>query len=163
MHRNTYLLMIFLAVFTAIVVGVNLTKGPDKTPESVEQPAPSPQEKKPTVYELTGCGIAFPIPVDHTALEGPGNNVVFTGNTGGDTIIVTCQKNIPLPKLTADKIEQLGFELPNKPDASFSATLYHDAQSDKLIFKHPTNGLDIFISGLGKNFQSLIRNLSILQ
>lgn len=166
MHRNTYLLLIFLAIFAAVVVGVNLTRGPEPTthnPPPTTTTPPTPQATKPTVYELAGCGIAFPTPDNHTALEGPGNTVVFTGKTGGDTIIVTCQKNIPRPKLSANKIEQLGFELPNKPNATFSANLYHDTQTDKLIFKHPTNGLDIFISGTGEAFQTLIRSLSILQ
>ncbi|MBI3576474.1 hypothetical protein HY086_00320 [Candidatus Gottesmanbacteria bacterium] len=168
MHRNTYLLLIFLAIAAAIVTGVNLTRRPEQ-----QAPPPTtlltPTVSQPKIYELTGCGISFPTPADHTALEGPGTNVVFTAKTGGDTIIVTCQKNIPRPPLAADKIDRLAFDLPGEKPTTVAAALYHDTQArngapiDKLIFTNPRNGLDIFISGTGASFQSLIRNLSILQ
>lgn len=166
MHRNTYLLLIFLAVAAAVVAGVNLTRPaelPTNNKQQTTTPVPPPAGgPTPSVYTLVGCGISFPTPSGYTSLEGPGNSVVFTKTTGGDSIIVTCQKDIPRPALPADKIEKLAFTFPEKPGATFSATLYHDAQ-DKLIFKHPTNGLDVFMSGNGESFQILIRQLSILQ
>jgi hypothetical protein len=170
MYRNTYILLIFLAVFAAIVAGVNLTRGPEQAqPVQPSLPTPTAQPAQPALYQLAGCGIAFPTQKNHTALEGPGNNVVFTAKTGSDTIIVTCQKNIPRPALTADNIEKLAFDLPNQKPTTIAANLYHDASAkdgtpvDKLIFNHPVNGLDVFISGYGDTFQALIRQLSILR
>lgn len=171
MHRNTYLLLIFLAILAAVVTGVNLTRGPDVPviTTAPKLPTPTPEPSKPTEYVLPVCGISFPVPVDHTALEGPGNNVVFTSNTGGDSVLVTCQKNIPKPALPKDKTEELTFDIPGDTPATISATLYHDTEAkngtaiEKLIFTHPVNKLDIFISGTGESFQNLIRALSIIR
>ncbi len=170
MHRNTYLLLIFLAITAAVVTGVNLTKGRE-TPVASTIPIPSPitQPTEPTEYVLPGCGISFTVPKDHTALEGPGTNVVFTSNTGKGSVMVTCQKNIPRPSLTSDKTEKLAFDVPGDKPATISAVLYHDTEAkngtpiEKLIFKHPVNGLDIFISGTGESFQTVIRQLSIIR
>ncbi len=171
MHRNTYLLLILLTIFAAIVAGVNIAKPQSGEPNQINlpetaQPTPTP---RPTVYNLGSCGISLIVPPNYTTIDGPESTVVLTGPSAGDTIIVTCQKNIPRPPLPAAKIERLVFDIAEPPGASITATLYHDVSSrdatpvDKLIFRNPKNGLDIFVSGTGEGFQSLIRNLSILQ
>ena len=169
MHRNTYLLVIVLAVFAALLVGVNIGKGMKKqaapTP-SVPSPTPTPVITIQT-YLDTYCGFSLSYPSNYTVLENASGSAILNNPTDKtQSMTLTCQKNIPRPALTADKIETL--TIPSTSVASVSATLYHDSSArdgtpiDAVIFHHLANGMDAFIAGYGSAFDAAIKTLRIL-
>ena len=164
MHRNTYLLVIVLAVFAALLIGVNIGKRLQKQtlPPSVPSPTPTPIVTIQT-YTDTYCGFSLSYPVNYTVLENASGSAILH-NTADKTqsITLTCQKAIPRPALPADKIESFPI-----PASSISATLYHDSAPrdgtpiDVVIFTHPKNKMDIFVAGYGDAFNAAIKTLQI--
>jgi len=169
MHRNTYLLVIVLAVFAALLIGVNIGKRLQKQPSaspSVQTPTPT-QGVTTQTYINTFCGFSLDYPTSFTILENASGSAIL--NNAADktqSITLTCQKSIPKPALSADKIETL--TIPATTGASVSAKLYHDSSAkdgtpiDAVIFKHPTNGMDSFVAGYGSAFDAAIKTLQIL-
>lgn len=95
-------------------------------------------------------------------LDNASNSAIFSHPDDPQaSVVVTCQTDISRPPLLPEKIEpvQIG---------SVAAVLYHDASTkdgtpiDKLIFRHPQNGLDVFVAGIGSTFQQIITSLKIL-
>lgn len=162
MHRNTYLLVIVLAVFAALLIGVNIGKRLQKQPASPSAPTPIPTTST-KIYMNTYCGFSLSYPASYTVLENASGSAILH-NTADKTesITLTCQKAIPRPALPSDKIETFVLS-----DSSMSATLYHDSSGrdgtpiDVLIFRHP-RGMDIFIAGYGEAFNAAIKTLQIL-
>lgn len=173
MHRNTYIVVILLAVFAALVVGVNLGK------RQIAQPSPTTQKLVPTTarniptppagvsptptlvtFTSTSCGIAFSYSQTLTKLDTEGGIMIIDTKTPAQSVAVVCQKDIPRPALTDDRIETVKL-------GSVSAHLYHDTSAkdgtpvDKLIFTHPTKRIDIYVSGLGEVFNQISSSLII--
>lgn len=169
MHRNTYLLVIVLAICAALLIGVNIGKRLQKQPSApppVQTPTPTPGTPIQT-YMDTFCGFSLSYPASFTILENASGSAIL--NNAADktqSITLTCQKAIPRPPLSADKIETLTIPIVN--GASVSAKLYHDSSAkdgtpiDAVIFRHPTNGMDGFIAGYGNAFNAAIKTLQIL-
>jgi len=174
MYRNTFVLISLLAVSAALVLGVNLGRK-FSSQSSLPTPGTSQQTVSPTPASSTGpkllaytnkyCGISLSYPESLQKLEAT-SGAIFT-NTGNpeESVVLACQKEITRPALPAEKIEpKLVVE---NNGASVSAKLYHDASPqdgtpiDELIFRHPTNGLDIFIAGLGTTFNQIINSLKV--
>ncbi len=172
MPRNTFLVVTILAVFAALVVGVNIGKRLSNAPPpaggststAIPTPAltPTPTTAPPITYISKTCGVSFDYPPNFTKQEASGSSgVIFTDPDVKTMIIFTCQKDIPRPPLAPGNIETIQI-------ASMSAKLYHDTNAkdgtpiDKLIFRHPKNGLDVFFAGLGPLFQQAISSLKIL-
>lgn len=171
MHRNTFLLVSFLAVIAALLVGINIGRGFSGAQKTATQTLPSPvlsPTPTPTsvnAYTNTACGVSFDLP-DQFSLppfQAASTSAIFL-NASADpstAIVFTCQKGIPRPALSEDKIEHLTV-------GTVSATLYHDTDAkvgkpiDKLIFRHPGNGLDIFLAGRGASFNQVITTLKFL-
>lgn len=165
MHRNTFLLVSILAVVAALLVGVNIGRSFSPsipaTPSPTESPAPTP--KPLSIYTNKACGVSFTIPEGYT-LSPAGSasmSAIFVGSGSDKPITFVCQSEIPRVPLSPEKIETVSV-------GSVSAKLYHDTDAkegnpiDKLIFTHPKNGLDIFLAGLGKGFQTLISTITLL-
>ncbi len=165
MHKNTYLLVLFLTILACLVVGVNLGKKIAKTPDAI-QPTPvvslMPTTKptpKITLYTNSYCGITVSYPDTLTLSESSDSGVSFTTQSGKE-IALTCQKDIPRPALPTEKTETLSV-------ASVSAKLYHDASPkdgtpiDIILFRHPTNGMDIYLAGLGQELVDFASTISI--
>lgn len=165
MHRNTFYFIVLLAVFAAIVVGVNLgrnalSSSTPQQPTTPTQSLPTPTPKLLT-YESNLCGITFTYPdtFNKIDIETGGVTLVNKENTN-ESIIVVCQKDIPRVPLTDDKIEQ-------RTIGSASANLYHDASQkdgtplDKLIFTHPALNKDVYIAGYGETFNAIISSLAL--
>ncbi len=162
MHRNTYLLVGFLAVFTALVIGVNLGRR-SQTPATNTPSTPLSTPTLATLH-LTNdyCGIEFSYPSNLTKLDSAsGSSVLVNPQNADETVVIICQKDIPRSPLPPEKIETVAV-------GSVSAKLYHDASArdgkpiDNLIFRHPQKNLDIFIGGYGSVFNSVVRSLKIL-
>lgn len=171
MQRNTLLLVSFLAILAALVVGVNIGK-------RMSPPAPAKPVAKPTVapiptpslqtYVSSACGFSLQYTSNFSLMDsGTGSAILNFANDKSKSIVMTCQKNIPRPALTPDKIDHLLF--PATTGASISANLYHDQNSsdgtplDAVIFTHPTNKLDVFISGYGSPFNALLKTLQVIR
>lgn len=164
MAKSTAAFMGILVIFVALLILANLLGHKNKTTSAkVVAPGATAKTSALAAYPDPTCGIQLSYPDNLNILEGPTGSVIFTGQSNPqNVIIVTCQKNIPRPIISADKTEQL-------LSGSVSATLYHDASLkdgmpiDKLIFTNPINGLDIFISGYGADFQKIISNIQTIR
>ncbi len=171
MHRNTYILVSILAVVAALVVGVNFgkkispTAEPTPRPEA-DQPLAGTPEKTTTLFTSTFCGFSLEFPSTFTLMESASGSAIMNHPSDkNQSIVATCQKDIPGVPLPPDKIESLVVTAPT--GASISAKLYHDASPqdgtpiDALIFTHPS-GMDVFIAGFGPAFDAAIKSLRIL-
>lgn len=167
MPRNTILVITVLAVFAALVVGVNIGKRlsnpPNPTPTITPTLTPTPTPVPPITYVSKTCGISLDYPPNFIKQEASdAAGVIFTDPNDAKTMIVlACQKDIPRSPLPPDKIETIQI-------ASVSAKLYHDQSMkdgspiDKLIFSLPKKGIDVLVAGLGPTFQAAISSLKIL-
>lgn len=163
MHRNTYLLLAVLAVFAALVVGVNVgktLKNPTHTSPAIPTPTPA---RITQTYISTYCGFSLEYPSVYTVMDNASGSAIFT-NPGdkNQSIAIVCQKDIPKPALPLDKMEAFAIGT-----SSLSATLYHDSAPrdgtpiDALIFRNP-QGLDVFIAGYGQGYTSAIHSIQLL-
>lgn len=164
MHRNTFVFIVFLAIFTAIVVGVNLGRtsqppqasNPVNTPTLVLSPTPVLLQ-----YASSLCGISFSYPDTYTNIEiATGGVTLVNKQQTSKSIILVCQKDIPRVPLTEDRIKKLQI-------GSVSANLYNDASEqdgtplDKVIFTHPKTKKDVYIAGFGEDFNKIINTLNL--
>lgn len=167
MPKNTLILLCILAVFTALVVGVNIGRSfqPHQITTTTISPTPVAPSPTPTIalstYSSSYCGISFSYPKNLTKIEAQTGGAMFIDSVHpNQSIALACQKEIPRVPLTPDKIETIKI-------GSISATVYHDASAkdgtpvDKLIFTHPKNKMDIFISGLGDSFVTILSSLKV--
>lgn len=170
MHKNTFIFLIILAVFAALVVGVNIGRTTSSTnnqtesgrlaPNIAASPAASPTPGK-LEFTSEACDFSLSYPDTLTSIDSPGNTLVLVNKADNkDTVVATCQKDIPRPPLPQSKTETIKI-------GSTSATLYHDASAkdgtpiDELIFRHPKTRLDVYLAGYGPNFDLIIRSLTI--
>ena len=171
MHRNTYLLVIFLALFAALVVGINIgrhfsgtTTLPSPTPSRTPPATPTPKSKT-FVNPVCGFTLVYPNTLSVVG-SATGSALLSNVDDPQQSISVACQKNIPRPAVDESKMETI--ELNNPNGASIAATLYHDTTAkdgtpiDEFIFRSPKNGADIFIAGLGDTYNEVIRTIQIL-
>lgn len=164
MHRNTFIFIVLLAIFTAIVVGVNLGRSsqPSQSLNPITTPTPEPFPTQVLLkYTNSLCGVSFSYPDTYTTIEIATGGVTLVNKQQTSTsIILVCQKDIPRVPLTEDKIEK-------RQIGSASANLYHDASEqdgtplDKVIFTHPKTKKDVYIAGFGKDFDNLINTLNL--
>jgi hypothetical protein len=164
MHRNTFVFIIILGILAAIVTGVNLGRKPQQVTNTPDTISPTIQVM-PTIstlqYVSNECGISLMYPDSFTKIdiETGGATLVNKSDTE-ESIIVVCQEEIPRVPLVEERIEALTI-------GSVSANLYHDASPndgtpiDKLIFTHPKTKKDVYIAGIGENYNKLIQSLKL--
>lgn len=168
MHKNTYLLVSILAVFAALLIGVNIGRIINNSPSTVPSPTPIPEKNMLTYSDLL-CGFSLNYPATMNILDGASGSAVLINPEGADqSVVITCQKEIPRPALLPEKTEKR--ILTNiQGTASVSAILYHDASAkdgapiDSLIFRIPGTTLDVFIAGFGDTFNEIIRTVKLTQ
>jgi hypothetical protein len=165
MPKNTFVFIALLAVFAALVVGVNIGRSLNKSPEiSTETPIITPSltvTPTPAVTRYTGCGITLTYPKTLTKLDiETGGAMLINSTDTKQSIAIACQKDIPKPALVSENIESLKI-------GSVSAKLYHDSSEkdgtavDKLLFTHPKTGQDVYVSGFGETFTSIISSIAL--
>ncbi len=171
MHRNTLLFVSFLAVVAAFLVGTlvgrNLPQSTTITVAPASTPSAEPTKAvKLLKYSDQTCKLSLDYPNTLEVLESSNSGTIFTDpNNEKDTILVICQSDIPRLPLSPEKIESV--ILPAPKGATVSATLYHDASAkdgtpiDKLIFTHPTNGMDVLIAGFGTVYTQMLVSLRL--
>lgn len=174
MHRNTYLLVIFLAIVAALVAGVNIGQSLTKTSSLQKQVTLTPRATAtpiPTdaLYNDPTCDLSLTYPIGFNRLEnGSGSALLVSPVDSSDVIIITCQKNIARPQLPASKIDELSISSTGK-SASVAAKLYHGIDGttgsfiDRLYFQPPSLGLDVMIAGYGDTFNQIIKTIKILK
>ena len=174
MHRNTFLLVLFLGIFAALVVGVNIGKKMNSGSENkssvlntaVASPKSTPIPKM-LKYSNTTCGFALTYPDTFTLEEDASGSAALQNTKSDSTILMTCQKDIPRPPLPDNLIESIVLSYESKA-ATLAAKLYHDKTAkdgsplDSLIYYNPKLRTDIFIAGYGEEFTSILKTIRIL-
>lgn len=167
--RNTILVISFLAIIAALLVGFNLGRRFQReTNGAPTSPSPIPTRPLPKInsYQNTYCGISLDYPDSLTKLEATTGAMFVDPQNASNSVALACQEEIPRPTLVPERIETV--DLVATSGASISAKLYHDASEkdgsplDKLIFTNPKTGLDIFIAGFGSAFSQVISSLKLL-
>lgn len=166
MHRNTYLLVSFLAVIAALVVGVNIGRVASPSPASQAPtqitgiPSPTPAGPQVKTYNNASCRVRFEYPDTFTQLESASQAAAFRGAKDGEGLLFTCQKDIPRPSVTEENMEDVRI-------SSVSGTIYHTQSTgdgtviDSLIIRHPATKLDIFLAGSGQVFKDVVSTLTL--
>src|SRR5258708_18166324 len=105
MHRNTAVLIIFLGIFAAIVVGVNLGHSSSKPPLASAQPTPTllptPSPIPHLTYTNDDCGISLEYPPNYTKVTLETGATTFLNPLSPiDATTIQCQANLPkiIPK-----------------------------------------------------------------
>jgi hypothetical protein len=174
MHKNTSLFVTILAIFAALVVGVNIgkklipqTQAPLLSTVATVNPNLSPTPVL-LVYSNTMCGFTLKYPVTLTLIDSESGNSAILNNAQDPklSIAIACQKEIPRPPVAETRIEMI--KLPDPAGIStISAKLYHDSSAkdgspiDELIITNPKNGLDIFIAGYGETYNEIIKTVTL--
>lgn len=171
MHKNTLMVVSFLAVIAALLVGFNLGRRMQSaSPVSDEAKITPITSPTPTLAYLSGntCGITFQYPNTLTPIESTASGTILASrDKPDDSIVIICQHDIPRTPLTDDRMERMTIRAATG-SATISATLYHDASAkdgspiDKLIFTHPKTGLDVFVGGIGPIYEHLLKTLKLL-
>ncbi len=162
MHRNTAILIAFLAIVAALLIGINVGRrfsGGSVTPSPspvVTIPSPSP---KLISYTHPRCQVSLNYPPDFKVTEAS-DSAILTGENN-ERIVLLCGTDFPKPPLPPERIEEATV-------AGQIATLYHDASAkdgtpiDIYVFNHPENGLEIALFGFGSVFKEIITSLKLL-
>ncbi len=174
MHRNTYILVTFLAIFAALVAGVNIGKSmnPSSTEQTTDIATPSATPVLSVItpvshtYTNTSCGVQLEYPSTFTLSEEATSSAVFMRSDAKDSILLTCQKDIPRPPIPTGMIETIRLTNSTKT-ATISAKLYHDSSPndgskvDALIFTNPKLQKDVFIAGYGADFDATLKTIRL--
>ncbi len=175
MHRNTYLLVVVLAVFAALVVGVNLGRilgrADTETTAATTLVSPTPTTAPKTgtaIMESDECGFSLQYPASMTLMgAATGSALLMDEKVASASVAIACQEDIPRPPLVADRIEPMVIRGTTNA-ASASARLYHNASPkdgtllDELIFTQPRTGKDIYIAGYGETFNAILATVRLL-
>jgi len=163
MHRNTFILVVFLAVVASLLVGFNVGKQfhqepaiavPTKTPTA----APTHPQLPLRPYTNTSCSVSLAYPETYQVTEST-RSAIFRSDM--DAIVLACQQDIPDIAVSEDNKERVQI-------GTVSGMLYHTASPkdgtaiDVLKITHPKTGMDILISGIGSSFTAIITSLTLI-
>ena len=183
MAKGTVIFLFVLAIFAALLLGINIGKNigknqsglsaapvvttlPSLTPAliptiiSTSAPSVYPTSKATSgksTYRNETCGFEFSYPGSYLSPKSVNgqSTIVTDPDNPSNTIAATCAAEIPKPPLPPEKIETITLD-------GVETTLYHDTSSkdgsprDEVMAKHPTNEKEIIIAGFGPTFQSVL-------
>jgi len=162
MHRNTFLLVLILAIVAALLVGVNIGRKFQPTADQPLAGTPIPTQKpQSTIFTSASCGITLTLPPGTKPTAVASNSAQFI-SLDSSIVVFGCEKEIPKIPLPPEKIETMQV-------ASISAKLYHTTSAkdgtpfDALIFRNPTTAMDIYLAGLGSTFSAIIRSIELIK
>lgn len=124
-------------------------------------PTPTLQTQKKII--TTSCGISFTLPTYYRSEATDQGAALLNTNTPSEIIMVTCQKDIPKPAVSPEKIETRII------NGGIPATLYHDQSAkdgtpiDVILFRHPKTGNDIFIADSGTTIETILSSITVVQ
>ena len=167
MQRNTAILILVLAVFAALLIGLNISKvmNPQQqlvpTPQPTN-PSPTPlPENKTTEFMMSECGLSFRYANDFSIETATRSARLNSKTNQNEHINIACAPEIPRPPLVPELIQEATI-------AGRMVNVYHDASAqdgsplDAVIFTHPTNGLDVAFLGFGDAFNQLLTTVKLL-
>jgi hypothetical protein len=179
MPRNTLVVVIVLAIFAALVVGVNIGKGNSSSQVSLI-PSPTPNEliPSPTVtpklflYTNTYCGLSFQYPETLKRMDAgiASSSAVFNDNSSDSSIIVLCGASVPLESI--DSLEAIPITIPlqGSDTASVSGKMYIESSSASsssqlthIVIPKLPNKMELIISIKGSIIEQILSSLQILQ
>ncbi|MFZ2024754.1 MAG: hypothetical protein WAV51_00515 [Microgenomates group bacterium] len=164
MHKNTFILVVFLAIIASLLVGFNVGNKLQKQPPATIQPtgivavSPTPSPVIMTPYTNNYCRISLSYPKSMTVTEPATGSAKFA--TTNDIVILVCQNDIPGIAVEDKNTETISI-------GSISGTLYHTATPkdgtpiDVLILQHPRTGMDVLVSGIGSSFNAIVNSLTL--
>ncbi len=160
MHRNTRLVIFFLAILAGIVTVANLRKTENPEPQ-VQQTFPTPTPTSDIFagavrYDSDECGISLVYPRTHEFMENPeeeGGVQFIRMEHPTETITLSCAKTIKPPDVTADMTLEY-------TAASVSGILYRGVK-DAFIFTNPKNNLEVKIGGVSILLKKVLETLII--
>lgn len=172
MHRNTFVFVIFLAIFAALVAGVNIGKSMTSEYNDLAKNSISPSPTPSTTVSATQahkyihkeCGVQLHYPANFTLNEEASASAVFVRSDAKDYIILTCQKDIPRPPIPKGSIDTIQVTNDTKT-ATVSAKLYHDtaledgSKMDVFIYFNPRVQKDVFIAGYGADYNATVHTI----
>ncbi len=163
MHKNTFLLVLILAIIASLLVGVNIGRKFQAKPDQplADSPIISPaQPAQSTIFTSTNCGITLSLP-QGTQAEGVSSRSARFVSADQTVIQFACEREIPRFPVPSEQIETIQI-------ASISGKLYHTKSAkegttlDALIFRNPNTAMDIYLAGLGSTFSAIIRTIEVL-
>ncbi|MCX8009060.1 MAG: hypothetical protein N3A54_05175, partial [Patescibacteria group bacterium] len=163
MHRNTFVFVIFLAVFAAIVAGVNIAKiySPQKKTEILVTPSPSPIQNNLVSSQV--CDFIFSYPKTFTKIDiETGGVTLMNRQKEEDIILILCQEKAL--KIPEDMKEEETIEIGTVSAQIYSQQNTTQKQSkQRLTFIHPRTKKYIYISGSGQFFDEFIKTIKIVE
>lgn len=176
MHRNTYTLVVALAILSALLMGIQIGRSmkpqqPEPSPLTI-QPTPSIRLPIPTVtsnktYTDKTCGVSLLYPDRMEIIETSNSGILITNpKDTKESILVICQNDIPRVPLPPEAITSVTLNIGTV--ATVSAKIYHDSSQkdgsriDRLIFTHPKSRMDVLVAGFGKTFDEIIQSIHVI-
>lgn len=182
MAKGTVIFLIILALVATLLFGINIgkklgvyqntivvtptsipTTAPTATPTLTATPSAGMRKTTgTTTFSDKSCGFAFSYPgsyINQKSVNGQAT-ILSDPNDQKASIVATCDKSIPRPPVSSDKIESITLD-------GRAATLYHDQASDgsprdEVIVRHPTNGMEILLAGYGEFFQQVLASFKFI-
>ncbi len=162
MPKNTFILVVLLAIIASLLVGFNVGKKINQTPvaatiERTPIASPTPESIPVRPYTNSSCNVSLSYPQTMQVKEST-RSALFSSGT--DAVVLACQKDIPGIAISEDNKETIQI-------GSVSGTLYHTASPkdgtpiNVFIITHPTTDMDILVSGMGNAFTTIIDSLTL--
>ena len=164
MHKNTAILIVFLSVIVALIVGLNLGHIFSKDQQEINnQPSTSPISlsspiSTSTTYTHPACKVTFAYDPSFSISSESSDSAVLINKNTREKITLLCGVEFPKPPLPEDKIEVATI-------AGQMTTVYHDASAkdgtpvDVAVFIHPKTDMEVALFGFGEKFQKLLTTL----
>lgn len=164
MHRNTFIFVIFLGIFAALVVAANLYQRSPSSSSSIPSPTSSPDTPTPSLlsYIDQRCTISFQYPSFLTAIPLNPSGATFVRTGTSETIFsLTCGNGLQPPDSESfrNETQQIG---------SISATLYFDGpeatQSSELsiYLRNKATNMSILLAGDISIVQQILETIRFL-
>lgn len=164
MHKNTFILVVILAIIASLLVGFNVgkkytePKTETRVPSPTIAPSPTPIPVVMEKYTNNYCRVSLSYPASMTVTEPATGSAKFAD--GDDAVILVCQNDIPGIAVEDKNMETITI-------GSTSGTLYHTATPkdgtaiDVFKITHPKTGMDVLVSGIGMAFDAIIASLTL--
>jgi hypothetical protein len=117
-----------------------------------------------TRYEDINCGVSIDYNQEFIRQDTEQDNsvIIMEKDNPKSAIFIACEKEIPQPPLSADKIEIITID-------GIKGKLYHDSSAkdgsprDEAIFIHPFREMEVILAGFGRHFDYALKSLKFLE
>ncbi len=168
MAKGTIIVLSVLAVIAVLLFGINLGKKlnsvsntPQPTITQTTQPTVTTEQKATTDTNATStftdetCGYTFSYPGSYIRQKTSNQKSVIYVDASNPKISIaaSCAPTLPRPAVEEEGQEMVTLD-------GVNGILYHDKDPygnprDDIFVKHPTNGMEIVITGYGETFDQV--------